>query len=219
MTMPGRGRAFLSCSLLVGSLAFAGCEKDQFRGAEAEVGRETIKPSLPDVPSFELPAVAADGSHSVKEMRVRGRKYLDQEVTVKGYVVWIYDCATAIRTPEMSDAEVRKIITEDPMRCSRPKFRIGDSPDAGEDRSIKVVEVPRHPTEQERKVLKDEIKDPTIWRPVPPLQVGDEVVVTGNWKQRAPHGDADMEGLLVYQGMKNLSQTWETQTALAEKTR
>ena len=94
-----------------------------------EVGREKIKPDLPAVPAFDIPPVNPDGSHSVKEMRVKGRKLLDQEVQVKGYVTWIYDCATAIRTPEMSDEDVKKIITEDPTRCSRPKFTIGDSAD------------------------------------------------------------------------------------------
>jgi hypothetical protein len=210
-----RKRALLIAAL--GSLALAACEKDQFKGAEAEVGREKIKPDLPAVPAFDIPPVNPDGSHSVKEMRVKGRKLLDQEVQVKGYVTWIYDCATAIRTPEMSDEDVKKIITEDPTRCSRPKFTIGDAADAGEDRSVKVVEVPRFPTEQERKVLKDEIKDPTIWRPVPPLKVGDEVIVTGDWKQRAPHGDADMDSLLVYKKLTNVTQNgWNTDAALAE---
>lgn len=213
MTMLGRGS--LLALLCVVPLATTGCKKDQFKGAEAEVGREKIKPDLPAVPSFELPPVNADGSHAVKELRVKGRKFLDQEVVVKGYVVWIYDCATAIRTPEMTDEELKKILVEDPMRCSRPKFRIADSADAGEDRSIKVVEVPRYPTELERKILKDEIKDPTIWRPVPPLKIGDEVIVTGDWKQRAPHGDSDMDGLLVYKTLQNVTQQWSTETALA----
>jgi len=203
----------------IGCLAageLAGCEKDQFKGAEAEVGREKIKPDLPAVPAFDIPPVNPDGSHSVKEMRVKGRKFLDQEVQVKGYITWIYDCATAIRTPEMSDADVKKIITEDPTRCSRPKFLIGDAADASQDRSVKVVEVPRLPTDQEKKVLKDEIKDPNIWRPVPPLAVGDEVIITGDWKQRAPHGDSDMDGLLVYKKMTNVTQAgWTTDAALA----
>lgn len=215
MTMPRRGRVAIGLSFsLLAALAGA-CGEDQFKGAEAEVGREKIKPDLPAVPAFDLPPVAEGGQHSVKELRVKGRKFLDQEITVKGYVTWIYDCATAIRTPEMSDEDVKKIIEEDPMRCSRPKFRIADSPDAGEDRSIKVVEVPRYPTAQERKVYKEEVKNPEIWRPVPPLKVGDEVVVTGEWKQRAPHGDSDMEGLLVYKSLQNVTQQWDTQTALA----
>jgi len=213
MTMPGRGA--LLAFLVAVPLVATGCEKDQFKGAEAEVGREKIKPDLPAVPGFDLPPVNADGSHAVKELRVKGRKFLDQEVVVKGYVTWIYDCATAIRTPEMTDEDLKKILVEDPMRCSRPKFRIADSADAGEDRSIKVVEVPRFPTAQEKKVLKDEIKDPTIWRPVPPLAIGDEVIVTGDWKQRAPHGDSDMDGLLVYKTLQNVTQSWSTETALA----
>lgn len=219
MTMPGRGRDASTCVLAFALSALAvtstGCENDQFKGAEAEVGREKIKPDLPAVPSFKLPS-STDGNPSVKELRVKGRKFLDKEVSVKGYVTWIYDCRTAIRTPEMTDEDIEKILEEDPMRCSRPKFMIADSADTGQERSIKIVEVPRSPTERERKILKDEVKDPTIWRPVPPLAVGDEVIVTGDWKQRAPHGDADMDGLVVYKTMQNVTQGWSTETALAE---
>jgi hypothetical protein len=198
----------------------AACEKDQFKGAEAEVGKEKINPDMPAVPKFELPPPNSDGSHTVKELRVKGRKYFDQEVTVKGYVTWIYDCATAIRTQDMTDEQVAKIIEEDPTRCSKPKVRIGDTADASEEATLKLVELPRYPTAIEKKNLdKKELEDPTIWRPVPPLKIGDEIVVVGEWKQRAPHGDSDMGGLLVYKTLTNNSMTppWSTDAALAAR--
>ena len=77
----------------------AGCKKDQLEGAKAEVQKTSIKLDLPAVPDFVMPQPNADGTHSVAEMRLRGNKFLDTEVKVKGYVVWIYDCATANRTP------------------------------------------------------------------------------------------------------------------------
>jgi hypothetical protein len=201
----------IACALV----PFAACEKDQFKGAEAEVGKEKINPDLPAVPKFDLPPANSDGSHTVKELRVKGRKFFDQEVTVKGYVTWIYDCATAIKSPDMTDEQVKKIIEEDPTRCSKPKFRLGDAIDSAEESTIKIVEVPRYPTALEKKNLDEkELKDPTIWRPVPPIKVGDEVVVIGDWKQRAPHGDSDMDGLLVYKTLTDNTSGWSTENAL-----
>ncbi len=220
MTMPSRGAGasttvLLSATLLLGALAMPGCKKDQFKGAQAEVGREKVSVTLPAVPKFDLPPVGADGSHSIKEMRVKGRKYLDSEVTVKGVVTWIYDCATAIRTADDTDDSVKKRIEEDPTQCRRPQFALADAAGTPLDRSIKIVEVPRVPTALEKKLLKDEVKDVTLWPPVPPLALGDEVVVTGDWKQRAPHGDASADGILVYKSLSNTTQTWSTETALA----
>jgi hypothetical protein len=210
-------RGFATVAMALSIPALAACEKDQFKGAEAEVGKEKINPDMPAVPKFDLPPPNAEGP-TVKELRVKGRKYFEQEVTVKGYVTWIYDCATAIAQPGQSPEDVKKIIDEDPTRCSKPKFRLGDAPDSAEEQTLKVVEVPRYPTALEKKNLdKKEIEDPTIWRPVPPLKVGDQVIVVGDWKQRAPHGDSDMDGLLVYKTLTNASMTppWSTDAALA----
>jgi hypothetical protein len=212
MTKLGRG------SLVLASLAllFAGaCKNDQFKGAEAEVGKEKINPDMPKIPDFKLDEPEGD-VHFVKELRVKNRKYFDQEVKVKGVVTWIYDCATDLQTPDMTPDQVKKLIDEDPMRCHKPQFRLGESADAGEEQTIKVVEVPRAPTALEKKNGdKKQLADPTMWPPVPPLKVGDEVIVDGDWKQRAPHGDSNMEGLLVYKSMTNTTENWDTATALA----
>jgi hypothetical protein len=47
------------------------------------------KVNLPSVPGFELPPPSADGAKSVKELRVKGKKLLDTDVTVKGVVTWV----------------------------------------------------------------------------------------------------------------------------------
>jgi hypothetical protein len=198
--------------------SLAACEGEAFKGPQPEVAdeKDTIKATPPAVPTFEVPPANPDGSHAVKEMRVKGRKYLDQEIKVKGYVTWIYDCPTALRSRGLTDEAIQKILIEDPMQCSRPKFRLGDSPDAGEERTVMVAEVPRNPTEQERKVLKDELKDVTKWRPVPAIKVGDEVVVTGEWKTSSGRGDTNLRGLLVYGSLENLTTPWSTAAVLAE---
>ena len=104
---------------------FSGCTKDKLEGAKAEVEETSIKLDLPPVPEFAMPAANPDGTHSVAEMRLKGNKFLDTEVTVKGHVVWIYDCATALRTPEMTDKELARILEDEPERCSRARLTAG----------------------------------------------------------------------------------------------
>jgi hypothetical protein len=225
MTMPGRGRyvslAVTGSVASIAAIALGGltaCEKDQFKGAEAEVGKEKIDPDMPAVPEFKIPDRYPDGSFTVKELRVKGKEFLDQEITVTGYITWIYDCPAQLRGEGKSDAEVQDILENDPMKCRRPQFRIADGADDPEDRTIKVVEVPRPMTAQEKKVYK-KVDDtpPDLLRPVPPLAVGDKVIVVGDWRQRALHGDANMNGLLIYKSLTNETQaSWSTATATAQ---
>ncbi|HVK73209.1 MAG TPA: hypothetical protein VM734_07795 [Kofleriaceae bacterium] len=201
-------RSALLGGLVILPAVVGGCKGDQLKGAQAEVKAHTIKVTMPPVPSFEVPRPNADGSHTVKEMRVQGHRYLKQEVGLKGYVVWAYDCATAIRQPDESDDAVKKRIEENPTLCRRPAFYIGDAPDTPVERAVWVVEVPRPYTKLEKERLpKEEIAK---WPAVPPYKVGDEVVVTGQWSIASPHGESNTDGLLVYTSMKNVTQAWES---------
>jgi hypothetical protein len=192
-------------------LALAGCQEPQLKGAKAEVQTDQLKVTLPAVPSFEVPKTNADGSHTIKEMRVAGAKYLKSDVTLHGFVVWAYDCATAIRKSGETDEAVAKRIEEDPMQCRRPAFYLGDDKGTAAERAVWVVEVPRPPTAAEKKNLpKDAIKN---WPPVPVYALGDEVSVTGTWAVSSPHGEGNTDGLLVYQSMKNITQNVETAAA------
>jgi len=222
MTMPRRhtsaSRAWIVGGVLL-MTASAGCDKGQLKGAEAEVKPHNIKLDLPQVPPFDLPKPYDASTHSVKEMRVAGKPYLDSDVNIHGYVTWVYDCATAIRTPDESDADVKKAIEADPTKCRRPVFYIGDDAQTPGERSAWVVEIPRELRDYEKKNLSKEQKD---WQDryekgvsvdidgkvVPPYKLGDEVIVTGSWKLSSPHGERNSEGLLVYKTMKNITQNW-----------
>ena len=206
----GHAASPIGAALIASTLALVagGCKKNQLEGAKAEVQENTIKVTVPAVPSFEVPKANADGSHSIKEMRVMGQKYLKTDVTIAGYVVWAYDCATAIRQPSDDDDAVRKRIEEDPTLCRRPAFYLGDTPDTPVERAAWVVEVPRGPTALEKKNLpKEEI---AAWPAVPPYKVGDQVLATGTWTTTSPHGESNTDGLLVYKSMKNVTQNWES---------
>ena len=215
----GSRTSLLAPALLV--VVAGACEKDQLTGPEAEVSKANVKISLPAVPNFDLPPTPTDGSHTVKEMRVKGKKLLDTDITVKGVVTWAYDCMTAVREPGMSDKDVEKLIEEDPQRCERAKFYIGDAADTPAEKSMWVVDVPRPYNKKEMKVYrkKEERTDPTKCEPgekdpkksrCPPYKVGDQVEITGTWKLSSPHSERNSEGLLVYKKMKNVTQGYES---------
>src|SRR5690242_2408703 len=136
-------RTISSAWLVASLISFAACDKDKLKGPEAEVKKSDIKVDLPAVPDFALPPAPADGGHTVKELRVKGKKLLDTDITVHGFITWAYDCATAVRKPDESDKDVQKRIDEDPTLCERPKFYIGDGKDTPPEKSLWIVDVPR----------------------------------------------------------------------------
>ena len=195
----------ITSAVLVSGL-FA-CSSDELTGAKAEVVNTNIQLDLPAVPTFTIPTPNADGSHPVAEMRLKGKSYLDTEVRVKGTVLWVYDCGTAIRTPEMSDKDVKKMLEEHPEHCTRPHMIIGESGDAKVERGVEVVEYPRPLRKDEKKNMPDELlaEMESALAALPAFKVGDEVMVSGTWALRSPKGFHNSEGLLVYKGMQNLS--------------
>jgi hypothetical protein len=213
-------RTITSAWLVASLMACAGCDKDKLKGPEAEVKKSDIKVDLPAVPDFALPPAPGDGSHTVKELRVKGKKVLDTDITVHGFITWAYDCPTAVRKPEETDKDVQKRIDEDPTLCERAKFYIGDDKTTPVEKSLWIVDVPRpyNKLEMER-MKKPERNLPDRCEPnekdpkkniCPPYTVGDEVSVTGTFKMSSPHSERNSDGLLVYKKMKNITQNWET---------
>lgn len=201
-----RAWALASTGLLLLSGVFA-CEDAELQGAEAEVKETSVKLDLPAVPEFSIPKPNSDGTHSIAEMRLRGNRYLGTEVKVKGHVIWIYDCATAIRTAEMTEEEVKKILTESPERCYRPNVYLGDQPNTPADQGIWLVEVPRAPREDEVKTL-DEVTLQDMqakFDALPKFVEKDQIVATGTWELSSPRGFKNSDGLLVYTTMQNLT--------------
>src|SRR5688572_30157839 len=84
--------ALLSAGLLTSSATQSGWAGAELQGAKAEVSKTDVKLDMPAVPAFDMPQPNPDGSHSVREMRLKGRKLIDTEVQIKGYITWIYDC-------------------------------------------------------------------------------------------------------------------------------
>lgn len=227
-------RTISLASLLV---ACASCSsKPQLEGPAAEVKKSDIKVDLPAVPAFDLPPAPADGGHSVKELRVKGKKLFDTDISVHGYITWVYDCATAIRKEGETDQQVHdridspKIVDQatkkmegDPTLCERPKFYIGDTKDTPPEKSLWVVDVPRDYNRQELKNVEKKDRNPVVENKCeptdkkdpkkyfcPPYAVGDEVTITGSFKTSSPHSERNSDGLLVYKKMHNETQKWDS---------
>lgn len=183
-------------TLLACALAAPACGAGGSKGPTAtggEVVEQQVKIDLPEPPQFVEPQANPDGTHSVTEMRRKGGKYLDQVVKIKGYVIYKYDCV-AILGP--------KVFKDTPDKCDRPHFYLGDDMNTSQDKSVWVVEVPRAPREDEKRVIpKEELNNPELWPPEPKYAQGDLVEVEGTWSTKSPKGFVNSDGLMVYKNM------------------
>jgi tetratricopeptide (TPR) repeat protein len=196
MRSPFTRAAALAALALGAAPVLAAAQPLKGPAAEVKSGPEL---AVPAVPSFEL-APSPPGVRSVRELRVRGQQDLGTEITVRGYVTWVYDCAKQIAKPGETPAQTQKRIDDDQTLCQRPKFYLGDTKDASPDRSIWVSEVPRPPTKMERQRLpKAELAK---WPAVPKYALGDYVAVTGTWDLQSPRGDRSSDGLLVFKSLQ-----------------
>lgn len=189
------------------TLGATGCDNADLKGSQAEVAKTTIKLDMPTVPEFTMPQSNSDGTKNIRELRLIGRKIIGDEIRIRGFVSWVYDCAVDLRKPGMTEKDVEKVIEEDPSRCSRPHLILGDAADTPSEKGVWVVEVPRELRKDELKLLdKQTIKE---LPPVPVFALGDEVIVSGKWDRRSPKGFANSDGLLIYGSMENLTQPAE----------
>jgi tetratricopeptide (TPR) repeat protein len=190
--------------VLISSAAYAdtAMEPDDLPPPRPEVATHEALVDPPVVPAFELPAVEP-GFHQPRELRIHGMPLLGTEITVKGYVTSIYDCAAALAPahPSTSRAELLVSIDEDPRQCERPRFYLGNTRTTSLEASIWVVDVPRHPAKPERDALSR--AELVAWPAVPRLAVGDYVAVTGTWTTRSPHDERNTSGLLVYKALEH----------------
>jgi tetratricopeptide (TPR) repeat protein len=155
--------------------------------------------TLPPVPTFELPD-PEPGFVDPRYLRVRGRKLLDTNVKVKGYIVWIYNCIDALKTPKQSRKRVQKLIDDDPTLCERPKFYLATTRDTPLEKALWVVDVPRPPNKLEKQRLpKQEL---AAWPKVPKYKLGDYVLVTGDFKTASPHSERNSDGLIVFSAIE-----------------
>ena len=203
---------------LVLAAALAACSSST-SNPTPEVAQTEIKLDLPAPPDFPDPKPYADGSHSVVEMRLKGQKFLDQNVKITGFVVYKYDleaCAAeqgdkkVKQDPKLCEGKKdiaactrdvgKKIVLDSPDVCDRPYFYLADTANASFEKSLWVVDVPRA-------LRDDEKRDPTRVEefkkgpPPPQVSVGQKVIAEGTWAVKSPSGFGNSDGLLVYAGL------------------
>jgi len=181
--------------LLAAAVLMGACGGGQ--SGQTAAGNEVVETQtridLPAPPEFVAPQPNPDGTHGALEMRRNSAKFLEQVVKIKGYVVFKYDCIRVLG---------EKVYKDSPDKCERPHFYIADEKDTSIDRSVWVVEVPRAPREDEKKVLpKEELNNPELWPPEPKYAQGDQVEVEGTWATKSPRGFVNSDGLLIFKGM------------------
>jgi hypothetical protein len=218
--------ADMRTSLLVALLPCVGslgaCEQlSGGPGPKQEVAEtETTKLVLPDPPAFDPPKPNPDGTHSTRELRLFGDKYLEQPVKAVGYVIFIHDlkvCALdqgekqVASNPKLCEGKKdvgacaqtigQKIVDEHPENCDKPYFYLADEKNASNARSITVSDVTR-PLRKDEENDPDKIADMKTKPPVPKIALGDQVTVDGTWTNKTTkEGFLDTNGLLVYSGV------------------
>lgn len=179
--------------VLAAAPACGGGQSGQTAAGNEVVETKTVI-ELPPPPEFVAPQPNPDGTHGALEMRRNSGKFMDQVVKIKGYVVFKYDCIQVLGP---------KVYKDSPDKCERPHFYIADEKDTSIDRSVWVVEVPRAPREDEKKVLpKEELNNPELWPPEPKYALGDQVEVEGTWSTKSPKGFVNSDGLLIFKNME-----------------
>ncbi len=206
----GKALPHPSCSTMIGLVTFAslviattiGCGQKADTGPAPEVGTTSAKVSMPSPPSFSIPDLGGD-VRSVKEMRVRGKKLIDTQVTVQGYVTWIYDCVDHRKKPGENRLLAKKRLAETPELCEKPHFYIGDSTQTSPTLSLWVVDVPRPLRKDEKRSMEKSAIAQHNAR-ITPLKIGDKISVKGTW-QNSAGGFSNSVGLLKYDSAENMT--------------
>ncbi|HEY1556592.1 MAG TPA: tetratricopeptide repeat protein [Kofleriaceae bacterium] len=214
--------SILAAGFTIAAAAVASAQP--LRGPAPEEYQSDVKVDLPPVPQFDLPA----GALSVKHLHVESKRFLGQHVVVHGFVTFAYDCVADVRKPGETERAAQKRVDDDPTLCERAKLYLGDTATTPHDQSLWVVDVPRpyNKLELTRMAKADRTmpdrcepgeKDPAK-QICPPYREGDEVVVAGTFALKSSHAEANSDGLLVYEAMRNVSRGWQTPGAKLELT-
>jgi hypothetical protein len=214
--------ASMRTSLLAALLVAGAC--DQLSGGpgpKQEVAEtETTKLTLPDPPAFDPPKPNPDGTHSTRELRLFGDKYLEQPVKAVGFVTFYHDlkscaldqgAAAFAKDPKTCDGKKdvatctaqlgTKIVEEHPENCDKPYFYIGEEKNTSVAQSVIVVDVTR-PLRKDEEDNPDKIAEMRTKPPVPKIAIGDKVTVDGTWTNKtSKEGFVDTEGQLEYNGV------------------
>jgi tetratricopeptide (TPR) repeat protein len=158
-------------------------ERDDLPGPQLELATSPGMLALPAIPALEL-AIGEPGVHAPRALRVAEPGRLAGELAVRGYVTWVYDCATELAraNPAMSHAQLAEAIDVDPSLCEPAMFTLGDARTTPRDTSVWIVDAAALPGASPRRRGS-----------AATVAVGDRVTVTGTWAFAArADGDASL---------------------------
>jgi hypothetical protein len=181
---------------LVGlTLGWSACEKKQ-KVEELP----NVKLDLPDPPAFtEAPAHTADGALSVTELRRHGKKYDKKEVTVHGFINWVYRCPKEIwecRSQPAKGDKPAKLC--DP--CEKAHYYVAETAQDPQEKAIWVVDYPRELRDWEKQDL--DPKAPKYVAIFP--NENQEVSVTGTFGYESDSGFRNSRGLVVWKSQTDV---------------
>ncbi len=226
----------LLCLGLVGLtanlLSACGSEEAEYTPKPAYTGDKASLPPMPNVP--QNPIKAGD-AYTVWGASYHLRSRVHQD-SIKGKDIKLTGYITKTNLPDAPECAVHEMGKEDPEDCKPPipTFWVGDTPNAEEKDSIKVMgwasnyaniynAIEEFEKRDKKKNLKDEDKEPLMdgfWMvPIPdPLPVkGAKVTVEGQYKNTFTKASAGAEadpimGILTYTKMEYLEKPEEKAT-------
>jgi hypothetical protein len=173
---------------------------------------QPIKVNLPAPPNFDIstaPVQYPTGELSIYGLRKGMSKYLDKDVRVKAYLLYVYECPAEIR--KCNDEAAAKAKREKragkaappaaaaagtPEKpacrpCDQPHFFLSDAKDGKLERALLVADYPT--------------KDWKTNRPKPLTAVKDEqYIVTGTFAINSITGFAASNGLIIHKKLEDL---------------
>jgi hypothetical protein len=166
-----------------------------------EVESSPARVDLPPAPSFA--PHAEPGFRSIAELNLAGKALFGTKVKVRGHVTLVYDCVDDVAQPGEDRAATQRRIDADLALCERRWVRLGPTRQPSPRVDLEVAEVPREPFPIEQKLMsKDELAK---WPAVPVFALGDEVIVTGTWTDRSPHGAVAPHGMILYASIEKVA--------------
>jgi hypothetical protein len=208
-------RKITGLGILAMLFAVVGCDKADFKGAEAEVKKIEANLDLPPVPAFDVPAPQGT-THSPRELRLVGQKLLGTDLEVKGFVTYKYNCLTdgGMKGPVgglEADQKTREnlIATVPNEWCYKPHMILNDTADGNPKVGLLVTfdEFDHIFKKLRDKPVKKLTKEEEAAKAqVDAYAVGQELTLSGKFTQQSPLGFGESRGLFILKAPENLEQ-------------
>mgnify|MGYP006865025018 CR=1 FL=1 len=165
------------CCVLLATALLLGCQNQSGALGDGEEGSTTQLPknkvNLPSPPSCQkehAPESYSDGSLSIYGLRKKLRKNLNQQVTVKAYIVEVYTCPCNLRKKS--------------CKCDKPHIWLSDRASGKKEKGMMMTGYPKKDPKSRKKIK---------WK------LGMAYHFTGVFSRNSGTGFSASDGLLIHQ--------------------